>query len=96
MNETVIGWLDLTCTDAATGAQISTGKRECRIPVAPEAECKHDLTICEQCSPSWQCDYAFADPFPFERTEGRSLADLVAAGAIPADSTQNGTGTSTD
>ncbi|WP_280489726.1 hypothetical protein [Nocardia carnea] len=46
-------------------------------------ECAHrDGSICTECAPSWQLDYEFDEPFPFERVRRVTVADLIAAGRV--------------
>ncbi|WP_280457294.1 hypothetical protein [Nocardia carnea] len=57
--------------------------REVVFQVTSPDECNHrDGTICTECAPSWQLDYEFDEPFPFERVRRVTIADLIAAARV--------------
>ncbi|GGL20631.1 hypothetical protein [Nocardia jinanensis] len=69
-------------------AIIGTGEyvrrmRKVLFKVVSVDDCDHgDGRICTECAPSWQLDYEFDEPFPFERVRRVTVCDLIDAGKI--------------
>lgn len=84
MREILIARLDESYTHFETGERVTRICR-CTFEVASSENCGHDLgSICTECAPSWQQDYEFDEPFPFERVARATIADLLAAGKLTA------------
>lgn len=85
MYEILTGRLDESYTMLGTERRVHA-LRVALFMVVPEAECNHVGgavgTICIDCAPSWQMDYDFADPFPFDRVRRVSVLDLIEAGLL--------------
>lgn len=83
MDTTVlVARLDESYTIFGTGETVHR-VREFLFQVTASDECDHrDSRICTECAPSWQLDYEFDEPFPFERVRRVTVADLIAAGRV--------------
>ncbi|WP_328397881.1 hypothetical protein [Nocardia sp. NBC_00416] len=78
----LVARLDESYTVFGTGEFVHRA-REVAFRVTSADECGHrDGTICTECAPSWQMDYEFDEPFPFERAQRVTVADLIAAGRV--------------
>ncbi|MFI9509049.1 hypothetical protein [Nocardia sp. NPDC052566] len=74
--------LDESYTHFVTGERV-TRERRTTFEVKQPENCDHDNShICAECAPSWQHDYEFGEPFPFERVQRVSVADLLTAGKL--------------
>lgn len=57
--------------------------REVTFQVTCVDVCVHsEGRICTECAPSWQLDYEFDEPFPFERVARVTVRDLLDAGHV--------------
>ncbi|MBF6456053.1 MULTISPECIES: hypothetical protein [Nocardia] len=83
MDTTVlIARLDESYTVFGTGEFVHR-VREVVFQVTSADECNHrDGSICTGCAPSWQLDYEFDEPFPFERVRRVTVAELIGAGRV--------------
>ncbi|MEV3961523.1 hypothetical protein AB0M34_11585 [Nocardia sp. NPDC050193] len=78
----LVARLDESYTVFGTGEFVRR-VREVAFRVTSADECGHgDGRICTECAPSWQMDYEFDEPFPFERVRPITVADLIALGRV--------------
>ncbi|MBF6215768.1 hypothetical protein IU487_32745 [Nocardia puris] len=59
--------------------------REVTFQVTSTDDCDHsEGRICTECASSWQLDYEFDEPFPFERVRRVTVRELLDAGRLRA------------